>query len=358
LADSSKTEQASPRKRQKAREKGQIVRSRDLMSSLALGTAVVLMPAQVLPFVRAWRDLFHRSLEKSAVADFGASGVLAMLGSSALLRIVALVVGLSWMAAMLGAVAQGGLVFAASALQPNFSRLSPVTRMGQLFSLPSVGRLLKSVIPGSTIVVLAGSLVCRDWGRISTLTRLGAPAVGAFDMQRLYEIAWKAALVLLVWSGVDYLIERQKFEGDLRMSRQDQRDEYKETEGHPTVKARIRRLRRQVLRKRMLEETKKASVVITNPNEFAIALEYRPEMPAPVVLAKGRNLLAQQIKQVARWHGIALVENPPLAHALYRAVEVGQSIPPKLYAVVAAVLAAVYRAQERASQSDLRKGRR
>jgi flagellar biosynthetic protein FlhB len=358
VADSSKTEQASPRKRQQAREKGQVVRSRELMSSLALGTAVVLMPAQVLPFLRGWGDLFRASLEKSAGAGFGAGGILPMLAASSPFRIVLLLAGLSWLAAMLGAVAQGGLVFAASDLQPNLGRLSPVKRMGQLFSLPSFGRLLKSVIPGSIIVVLAGSLLCRDWGRISTLTRLGAPAVGAFEMQRLHEIAWKSALVLLLWSGADYFIERQKFEGDLRMSRQDQRDEYKETEGHPTVKARIRRLRRQVLRKRMLEETKKASVVITNPNEFAIALEYRPEMPAPVVLAKGRNLLAQQIKQVARWHGIALVENPPLAHALYRAVEVGQSIPPKLYAVVAAVLAAVYRAQERATQADLRQGRR
>ena len=106
-----------------------------------------------------------------------------------------------------------------------------------------------------------------------------------------------------------------------------------------------------VRRRRMLEQVKRATVAITNPTEFAVALEYRPEMPAPVVVAKGRNLIAKQIKDLARWHGIPLVENPPLAHALYRAVEVGQSIPPKLYAVVAAVLAAIYRAQERARRA-------
>ncbi len=256
------------------------------------------------------------------------------------------------MAAAIAAIGQGGVVFAPAALQPDFGRMNPATRLGQLFSLPSLGRLLKSLIPGTAIVWLSVSMMMRDWAAITRLTHLGSGGLSVFWMLHLREIAWKSALVLLLWSGVDYLIERQKQESDLRMSRQDLMDEYKETEGSPAVKTRIRQLRRQVLRKRMLQDTKKASVVITNPNEFAVALEYRPEMAAPVLVAKGRNLFAQQIKQIARWHGIPLVENPPLAHALYRAVEVGQSIPPKLYAVVAAILAAIFRAQERAARTE------
>ncbi len=122
------------------------------------------------------------------------------------------------------------------------------------------------------------------------------------------------------------------------MSRQDLRDEFKETEGNPAVKMRIRRLQRQARRRRMLKDVERAAVVITNPTEFAIALEFNMQMEAPIVVAKGRNLLAAQIREVALWHGIPLVENPPLAHALYRAVEVGQAIPPKLYAVVAEIL--------------------
>ncbi|HEV2112863.1 MAG TPA: EscU/YscU/HrcU family type III secretion system export apparatus switch protein, partial [Terriglobales bacterium] len=133
-------------------------------------------------------------------------------------------------------------------------------------------------------------------------------------------------------------------------------DDFKETEGNPLIKGRIRRLRRQTLRKRMLEDAKRASVVITNPNEFAVALEYKPAMAAPMVIAKGRNLLAQQIKQVARWHGIPMVENPPLAHALYRAAEIGQYVPPKLYRAVAAILAAIYRAEQRAQNSGVSRG--
>jgi len=347
MANSDKTEQATPRKKQKAREKGQIARSRELVSALALGTTVLLLAAQGSRFVLAWRGLLRHLLEASSAGAIPSVSLLSWTASP-MLGTLAMVLGLSWLAAAVGAVGQGGLVFAATALQPSLSRLSPATRMEQLFSLPSLGRLLKSLLPGTAIVCLSASILVRDWNSVLHLSHRSAAGLAGFGMGRIFEVAWKCVLVLLAWSGADYLIERHKLASDLRMSRQDLVDEYKETEGHPTVKARIRRLRRQVQRRRMLADVKRAAVVITNPNEFAIALEYAPQLPAPTVVAKGRNLLAQQIKQEARWHGIPLVENPPLAHALYRAVEVGQSIPPKLYAVVAAVLAAIYRAQERA----------
>ena len=168
----------------------------------------------------------------------------------------------------------------------------------------------------------------------------------------MFEVAWKGSLVLLVWAGADYFLERQRHENEMKMSKQDQKDEFKEMEGHPAVKQRIRRLQRQSRRSRMLKDVERAAVVITNPTEFAIALEYRVDMDAPVVVAKGRNLMAAQIKEIARWKGIPLVENVPLAHALYRAVEVGQAIPAQLYTVVAEILAAIWRAQSRASQAQ------
>lgn len=142
------------------------------------------------------------------------------------------------------------------------------------------------------------------------------------------------------------------------MSRQEVKDEYKETEGNPVIKGRIRRLQRQVRRRQMLDATKRANVVITNPTEYAIALEYRSDMLAPVVVAKGRNLFAAQIKEIARWQGIPMVENPPLAHVLYRTVEVGQAIPAKLYAIIAEILAAIYRAEARAQSAAAATGGR
>lgn len=356
MADQNKTEQATPRKRQKARERGQVARSRDLISSLAIGTSVLLLASQVPGFAAQWRGLLHQALTAAASGDLeNQAPLLAAIGGS-VCGAVAMVVGVSWMVAMVGALAQGGMVFAPTALQPQGSRLNPVARLEQLFSLPSVGRLAKSLVPGVAMVYLTATLLLREWPNLLHLSWLGVHALAAYHSRQLFEIAWKSALLLLAWSAVDYGLERHKLSTELRMSRQDLRDEYKETEGHPAVKARIRRLRRQVHRRRMLDELKRATVVVTNPSEFAVALEYRPLMAAPRVVAKGRNLLAQQIKQAARWQGIPLVENPPLAHALYRAVEVGQSIPPKLYAVVAAVLAAIYRAQARAGGIGERAG--
>jgi flagellar biosynthetic protein FlhB len=127
------------------------------------------------------------------------------------------------------------------------------------------------------------------------------------------------------------------------MSKQDIREEMKQTDGNPATKGRIRRLQRQARRRRMLQDTKKATVVVTNPTHFAVALEYRDDMPAPIVVAKGQNLLAQQMKEIARWDGIPIIENPPLAQSLYKTVEVGQAIPEKLYAAVAEVLAYIFR---------------
>jgi flagellar biosynthetic protein FlhB len=194
--------------------------------------------------------------------------------------------------------------------------------------------------------------VARDWTILPGLLHASPRWVASFVGTEVFEVAWKGSLALLLWSAADYFLERQHHENELKMSRQDLRDESKETDGNPAVKQRIRRLQRQTRRRRMLKDVERAAVVVTNPTEFAIALEYRVDMDAPVVVAKGRNLLAAQIKEIARWHGIPMVENPPLAHALYRAVEVGQAIPPQLYTVVAEILAAIWRAQARAGQAS------
>ena len=155
-------------------------------------------------------------------------------------------------------------------------------------------------------------------------------------------------MVFAVWFLFDYLLERLSFERQLRMSRQEIREEAKETEGQPLIRSRVRRLQRQMRKRHMLKDVSTASVVVTNPTEYAVALEYRPEeMAAPMVVAKGRNLLAQRIKREANWHGIPIIENPPLAQALYRTVDVGQAIPAKLYAAVAEILAFIYRLQGR-----------
>jgi len=349
MADQNKTEKATPRRRQKAREQGQVARSRDLVAGVGTMAAVLLLSWQLRSFPQQWRALLREGLEVACQRSQQAGALwqrdLTIFGG------IALAAGLSWLAAAASGVAQGGFVFAPGALAPSINRLNPSSRLQQLFSLQAVSRLLKSMLPTAAIVCLAVGLVERNWLQQARLLHGSRNGLVTFAVAEMFELAWKSSLVLLVWSGADYLFERWRHENELKMSRQDLRDEFKETEGNPAVKMRIRRLQRQARRRRMLKDVERAAVVITNPTEFAIALEFNLQMEAPVVIAKGRNLLAAQIREVALWHGIPLVENPPLAHALYRAVEVGQSIPPKLYTVVAEILAAIWRAQARATRA-------
>jgi flagellar biosynthesis protein FlhB len=349
MADQNRTEKATPRRRQRAREQGQVARSRDLVAGVGTMAGVLLLSWQVPSFAMSWRGLLRYQLDSAATHP--AQALVPGHTSFFLFRGIALAASLSWLAATISGVAQGGLVFAPSALALSLNRLNPASRLGQLFSLSAVSRMLKTLLPTAAIVALAFSQLSRDWLRLPILLHGTGSGLLAFTTGHMFELAWKSALVLLVWSAADYLIERQRHENELKMSRQDLRDEFKETEGNPAIKQRVRRLQRQARRRRMLKDVERAAVVITNPTEFAIALEFNMQMEAPVVVAKGRNLLAAQIREVALWHGIPLVENPPLAHALYRTVEVGQTIPPKLYAVVAEILAAIWRAQARAGQN-------
>jgi len=349
MADQNKTEKATPRRRQKAREQGQVARSRDLISGVGAMAAVLLLSWQLPAFAGEWKGLLRQALNAAAVHR--EQLIPAWRNDLMIFRRIAIAASLSWLAGTLSGVAQGGLVFAPAALAPNLSRLNPASRVEQLFSLSAVSRLLKSLLPTAAIVCLAVTVLQRDWRLLPGLLHGNGNRVVNFGGSRAFELAWKASLILLAWSAADYFLERWRHENELKMSRQDLRDEFKETEGNPAVKMRIRRLQRQARRRRMLKDVERAAVVITNPTEFAIALEFNLQMEAPVVVAKGRNLLAAQIRDVALWHGIPLVENPPLAHALYRAVEVGQAIPAKLYAVVAEILAAIWRAQARAAQA-------
>jgi len=341
----SRTEKPTPRRQQKAREQGQVARSRDLAASLALLAGLLVMGWQAAALAQAWRGFFVSTL----AAGPGELGAAALAPAAWLvLRSTFMIAGAAWIMALSGSLAQGGVVFATAALEPKIERFSPGSQVKRLVSVTALAHLGKSLVPLSVMAYLAVALMVRDWPQILGLARLHAAALAVFVFAHLFELAWKCALVLLGWSGIDYFAERQRLQGQLRMSKQEILEEYKESEGNPAIKARVRRLQRQVRRRRMMKNAERASVVVTNPTHYAVALEYRADMAAPAVVAKGQNLLAQQLRQLAHWREIPIVENPPLAQALYRSVEVGQAIPPKLYAVVAEVLAIVWRAQAQA----------
>ena len=238
-----------------------------------------------------------------------------------------------------GILQTGGVNFYAGAVGFKPERINPVANLKNLFSLRAAARLGKSLLPASLLAVFAVQRI----GRQLTL-----PPFSTVRLERLgwdvYGLLLAAAWLLFGWSAIDYLVEWQSRESRLKMSRQDMREEFKETEGNPQIRGRIRNLQRQMRRRRVKADVSRAAVVLTNPTHYAVALGFDfVTMEAPKVVAKGRNLLAEEIRAEARWAGVPIIENPPLAQSLYRSVEVGQPIPVDLYAAVAAILAYLYR---------------
>src|SRR3984957_9589655 len=343
------TEQATPQRKKKAREQGDSVHSRELLSAMAMLGGVMMLGALSNGFVSRWGKVYVESL-RSATAHAsgldGQGGQQLLIGAVRRILLPALLpVGLVMAAAFAGAlvsgVAQsGGLQIHPNALELKFSKLNPVTNFGNLFSLRSATRLMKSLVPAAVMVVLG-------WGALKavmipmpvmSLVRLPATFSAA------YGLALDAAWVTLAWSGLDYAIEWRSWNQRLKMSKQEMREEMRDAMGNPQIRAKIRQIQRAMRKRKVKADMSRASVVITNPTHYAVALEFSFEtMSAPTVLAKGRDLLAAEIREEARWAGVPIIENPPLARSLYKMVEPGQSIPFELYAAVAGILAYLYR---------------
>ena len=344
-----RTEKATPRRRNKAREQGQIARSRDLTSSLTLIAVIFSLSWLAGSFPSQWFGFFHNSLDTAVQSDLSTmNNLFASTGMTAL-RWAAPLMLVAWVMSMCATVAQGGLVFSAQAFSPNWRRLNPANNLKNIFSPVGASRMLKTFLPFAIILYMVVGIFTRSWPR-SPGFLLGRPLDAGLAFSLIFEVAWKSSLVMLPWSGFDYFLQRLSFERSLRMTKDEVHQEAKDSDGNPQVRGRIRKLRRDIRRRWKLKDVKRASVVVTNPEHYAVALEYKPDnMKAPVVVAKGRNLVAQRIKHFALWHDVPIVENRPLAQALYKTVEVGESIPASLYTAVAEILAFIYRAQARAA---------
>jgi flagellar biosynthetic protein FlhB len=355
LADN-RTEKATPKRRTKAREHGQVLRSRDLVSAFTLLGVVCAMAWQPGIWVNDWRRYFGSLLNvaESSGWDAGGMPLLSATGSVVLLWAGPLLTT-GFVVAIASTLAQGVPTFATEALVPNFNKLNPVNNLQQLFSLAGVSRVLRSLLPTSIILYLAFGLIQGHAEPILHATRLHGEGLLALLGSLCVGLAYRSVVVFLAWSALDYFMQWRTFEKSLRMTKQEVRDEGRENEGNPEIRSKIKRLRRELARKSLQKAMQRATAVIVNPTHYAVALEYRAAtMAAPVVVAKGRNLMALRIKELARWNDIPIVENPPLAQALYKATEVGQTIPPKLYAAVAELLAFLYRAQMRMRGAGVR----
>ena len=354
---SDKTEKPTARRRQKSREQGEVARSRELASAVVLLSTLAVLSWFAPRWVNEWRGLWSRLLNTATSTELTADSAVIAWTASTVFRWT-LPLFLAALTVNIAAMTPGGFVFAWPALMPKLSRLSPMARAKQIFSLQGTSRILKSLIPTAVVVYLAVAMLSGNWARITHASRLQPTAFTGWMLGQSHALAWNLGICMLLYAGADYWIQRTSHERSLKMTKQEIREETKETEGNMAVKGRIRRLQRQMRSQRMFKDVATASVVITNPTHFAVALRYDMASPgAPVVVAKGQNKMAEKLKAIARWHDIPIVENRPLARTLYRTVEVGRTIPIELYSAVAEILAFIYRAQERMRKTTSSGGR-
>lgn len=349
MAEGSRTEKPTPRRLVKAREDGRFAVSRDFVAAVQF----TVFAAFLGTFGADCCLGLERLMRQCFVEAFHGEITITRLQAQLLQVVLPNLSTLGLMAAMILTVTLGTQLLttqfgiAATHLRPDFARLDPLKR---LRSLPrqNVPAFFQALLMLPIFLVVLWSLVKPNLQTFLLLPLATVEAASTRVLGVLQALLWKAAFALLLLGSIDLVRQRRRYMVDLRMSQQEIREEHKELEGNPQVKMRIRRLQRDLLRRNMMKEIATATAVIANPTHFAVAIRYSLDsMAAPTVVAKGKNYLAQRIKQRAIDHQVPIVENPPLALALYKSVDIGQEIPPNLYRAVAEVLAYILRLSQR-----------
>jgi flagellar biosynthetic protein FlhB len=349
-----KTEQPSERRRTQARERGSVAKSVDLTAAgLMLGAATAFY-VLAIPLCRTLATLTVDSLQHVSTGPFSDADAVNRLRS--ILQIIAPNV-LSILAAMMVAalvwnVVQVGILIAPEALMPQFGRLNPLTGLQRILSMAALMRLAASLAKLAIVVGIAFWSISSMFPWFVQLIGL-EPRITLFYVEgAVVKLAFQLASALVFLALLDFLYQRFRFEQDLRMSKQEVRDELKEMEGDPFMRQRRREAHRKVTQARELSKVKTADVIITNPTEIAVALKYDPEkMPAPVVVAKGMGEIAANIRRIAAENRIPIIERKEVARSLYRTVKVGQAIPVEMYQVFVEVMAYVYKITGRTPHS-------
>jgi flagellar biosynthetic protein FlhB len=345
-----KTEKATPKRREEARQKGQVAKSRELASVAVLGMGLI-----TLYFYGGWLTEQLGKQLSSSMTGFAAQAhhdadMVVWLWHAAknyLRLLLPLMIALV-IAAILANLLQVGFLFSTELITPKWSKLDPLKGLKRLVSLQALAELAKSL--GKIIVVgaVAFFTLKGELYHLLPLTGMSCGQISVYLGSTVVKLIQRGFWAMLILALLDYLYQRWEFERNLKMTKQEVKEEYKQTEGDPQVKARIRSLQRTMARKRMMAEVPRADVVITNPLHLAVALRYdAASMQAPTIVAKGAGILAQRIKDLALEHDIPLVEDKPLAQNLYRLVDIDEEIPAALYRAVAEILAHVYKLKGR-----------
>jgi flagellar biosynthetic protein FlhB len=342
---SDKTEKPTPRRIQKAREDGRFPVSREAVNAFTFAIAIWMLVRYVPDWLLATRDLSVFLIRRGFAGEFHlrtAAQLWHMILTNGLAPLLAAAATLT-VAALAMQLAMTGFGFAGKQVGPQFRRLNPVNRLKQM-----PPQNLQSAVQGIVLLAIFGAVIAWKMpGWLALALRLPRQALAeslAAAGDEVSTVLKYAAFLFVAFGAVDFTRQRFRYTRELRMTKQEVRDEHKESEGNPQIKQRIRRLQRDAARKQMMAQVPKATAVIVNPTHYAVAIQYQVDsMAAPRVVAKGRNYLARRIREIALDNEIPIVENPPLARSLYRHVEVGHEIPVAFYRAVAEVLAYIYR---------------
>ena len=346
-----KTEPATQKKLDDARKEGKVAKSKDLTEGFALVVLFLLLKIFMGYVGERMIGLFEATIGRMAEflqvnkAGLSTMAVITMLNNAIieLLLIIWPFLVFGFAIAFLITIYQVGWKVSTKPLEPKLSKFNPINGFKRIFSKDSLFELLKSIVKIGIIAYITYSNLKDEANNIFILYEISLNQAIALVGEIILDVGLQIAIVFVLVGLVDYFYQKWKFADEMKMTKQEVKDEYKNTEGDPQIKGRIRQKMREASQRRMMQDVPTADVVITNPTHFAVAIKYDAETSkAPIVVAKGEDFLAQKIKEVAKEHNVQIVENKPLARMLYHNVDIGSEIPPELYQSVAEVLAMVY----------------
>lgn len=342
-----KTEKATPKKRQEARKRGQVLQSREIVAAMVLVFVFVALRVfgkYIFEELKLYAvKAFTEYPENEGLYTFNGLTVLFADTVMVLMKVVGPIFAVAIISGLIAGYAQVGFLFTLEPLTFKFERINPFSGMKRIFSLHGAVELVKALLKIVIIGYIAYSYLNGEKNNVMQLMDMNVSGIGTYIGMTSVNVAIRICVALVVLALFDYGYQWWEYEKNLKMTKQEMKEEYKQTEGNPEIKSRIKQKQRQLSMRRMLHEVPKADVVITNPTHYAVAIRYDAQVSdAPVVVAKGQDFLALRIKDIARENDVQVVENRPLAKTLYESVDVGESIPPEMYQAVAEILAFVY----------------
>jgi len=340
-----RTEEGTPKRREEAREKGRVARSREVSSVAGLAACLIYFYFNATGLLEKITAIMTSTFRSAGRVTIGIDNVQLLL-VGLLFKVFILLMPIFIVVFVVGVIAnviQVGALFSPSAIQPELSKIDPLKGLQRLFSMNSFVELIKNILKMLIIGMVCYLVIKNEINGFQPLAEQTVWEILLYLGKITFKILLTTCWILIILAIMDYVYQRWEYEKGLRMSRQEIKEEFKNSDGDPAIKARIKRLQREMSRKRMMAAVPKADVIITNPTHLAVAIRYDQDSGiAPCVVAKGADFIAEKIKNIAKENNIPIMENKPLAQVLYKMVQLDETIPENLYRSVAEVLAFVY----------------